>query len=212
MNEPPNDNLRKLIAATAHGDAGAFKRLYDNTSPRLHAVALTMMQDSDLAEDVLQEAFVQVWHRAREYHADRGSVVTWLTTIVRYRAIDMLRKRGRGASIGSLSTVDVDPADIDYLQGISDDGDADQDQLGPLASAISTEENSKLRLCIDRLSNNQQRSISLAFFRGFTHQEVADCLAEPLGTIKSRLRRSLLRLKECLQSLSNGNAVRRGTG
>ncbi len=68
-----------------------------------------------------------------------------------------------------------------------------------------------LRDCIDRLSMNQQRSVTLAFFRGFTHQELADCLAEPLGTVKSRLRRSLSRLKDCLENLGNGNEIRRGT-
>ena len=211
MSDFSNDNLKQLLSATAHGDAKAFKTLYDQTSPRLHAVALTMMRDSDLAEDVLQDAFVQVWHRAGEFHADRGSVLTWLTTIVRYRAIDLLRKRGRDGPSGKISPIDVDPADIDYLQGTNVRGELDPTQAGPLACAMTSEENSLLRDCIDRLSNNQQRSIALAFFRGFTHQELADCLAEPLGTIKSRLRRSLLRLKECLESLGDGNAVRRGT-
>ena len=211
MSEIPSEKLKQLLGATAHGDAIAFKSLYDRTSPRLHAVALTIMRDSDLAEDVLQDAFVQVWHRASDFHADRGSVLTWLTTIVRYRAIDLLRKRGRDRSSSTANPIDIDPAAIDYLQSHTAEDDDDSAQPGPLASAITSEENSRLRDCVDRLSNNQQRSIALAFFRGFTHQELADCLAEPLGTIKSRLRRSLQRLKDCLETLGDGNAVRPGT-
>jgi RNA polymerase sigma-70 factor (ECF subfamily) len=200
MRELSNDKLKQLLRATAQGDGKAFKSFYEATSPKLLAVALTMMRDSALAEDVLQEAFVQVWHRAAEFHADRGSVLTWLTTIVRYRAIDMLRKlRRSGSSRGK--SIDVDPTDMDFLQ--QKDADNDSANIGPLASAISSEENTHVHECVDRLSDNQQKSVALAFFRGFTHQELADCLLEPLGTIKSRLRRSLLRLKECLETLED---------
>ncbi len=211
MSEIPNDKLKQLLRATAQGDAKAFKTLYDETSPRLLAVALTMMRDSGLAEDVLQDAFVQVWHRASDFHADRGSVLTWLTTIVRYRAIDLLRRLRRDGSSGNGPQVNVDPADIDYLQHRNAEDADDGTQPDPLSRAISSDENSRLRNCIDRLSHNQQQSVALAFFRGFTHQELAACLAEPLGTIKSRLRRSLLRLKDCLETLGNGNEIRRGT-
>ena len=210
MSETRNENLKRLLRATAQGDARAFKSLYDETSPQLHAVALTLMRDAGLAEDVLQDAFVQVWHRAGDFHVERGSVFTWLTTIVRYRAIDMLRKRGHDGPGGKTAPIDVDPADIDFLRR-SDAGEAGTQEFGPLAGAISSEENSKLHDCINRLSNNQQRSVALAFFRGLTHQELADCLAEPLGTIKSRIRRSLSRLKECLESLGESNEIRRGT-
>ena len=210
MSATPSENLMQLLGATAQGDARAFKALYDETAPRLHAVAVTMMRDASLAEDVLQDAFVQVWHRAGDFHSERGGVLTWLTTIVRYRAIDMLRRRGHNAAPGNTPPIDVDPADIDYLQR-SDAPDDDSLHVGPLAGAISIEENTQLDDCIDRLSDNLQRSVRLAFFRGFTHQELADCLSEPLGTIKSRLRRSLARLKECLETLGEGNEIRHRT-
>ena len=199
MLETPNDKLKKLLRATAQGDGAAFRTLYDDTSARLFAVALAMMRDNSLAEDVLQDSFVQVWHRASEYHAERGSVLTWLTTIVRYRAIDLLRKRGREGPANKTPPIDVDPLDIDYLANRHHNDD--ETPTGPLASAISFEEQINLHNCVERLSNSQQRSVALAFFNGFTHQELADCLAEPLGTIKSRLRRSLMRLKDCLESL-----------
>ena len=205
----PDEKLKQLLRATAQGDGAAFRALYDETSPRLLAVAYTMMRDSSLAEDVLQDAFVQVWHRASEFHADRGSVLTWLTTIVRYRAIDLLRRRRHGGLSGMSQPINVDPADIDYLRSRDGEDYVDDSEAGPLANAISSEENTNLRDCVERLSNSQQKSIALAFFRGFTHQELADCLAEPLGTIKSRLRRSLLRLKECLKTLEDGIEIRR---
>lgn len=202
MSKVSNEKLEELLRASARGNGAAFKSLYDETAPRLLAVSVTLMQDSALAEDVLQEAFVQIWHRASEYHSDRGSVFTWLTTIVRYRAIDLMRKRRRGRQSGTTSMIDVDPADVDFLQRRNLTGD-DDSQHGPLAAAISSEENTNLRDCVERLSNRQQKSVALAFFRGFTHQELADCLAEPLGTIKSRLRRSLLRLKDCLKNMDD---------
>lgn len=211
MSDSPNEILRNLLRATAQGESAAFRTLYDETSARLFAVALAMLQDSALAEDVLQDAFVQIWHRAGDYHADRGNVLTWLTTIVRYRAIDLLRKRRRGGPADEPRSFDVDPADIDYLLVQDDDTANSGDGTSPLACAISSEENSQLRDCVERLSNSQQKSVALAFFRGFTHKELADCLAEPLGTIKSRLRRSLARLRECLESLEDSIEVRRRT-
>ena len=211
MSEIDNEILQHLLGATARGDTKAFNGLYDETSPRLFAVAVTMMRERALAEDVLQDAFVQVWHRAGDYHVDRGSVLTWMTTIVRYRAIDLLRKRERDGSSGSGGQIDVEPEDLDRLlsqNALADDGVANR---GPLARAVSSEEQSMLRKCIDKLSNNQQQSVALAFFRGLTHQELSTCLAQPLGTIKSRLRRSLMRLKDCLESLGDGIELHRDT-
>jgi RNA polymerase sigma-70 factor (ECF subfamily) len=175
----------------------------------LHAVALALLRDSALAEDALQDAFVQAWHRAGEFHSDRGTVLTWLTTIVRYRAIDILRKRAKGGAPGNLQPVSVDPLSLDFLQQGSGDSD-DDGHRGPLANAIEREESVMLHDCLDRLSNSQQRSVALAFFRGFTHQELANCLAEPLGTIKSRLRRSLARLKDCLQTAGEEYEIQSG--
>ena len=211
MNDTDNERLQRLLGASAQGDANAFNNLYEVTSPRLFAVAITMMHESALAEDVLQDAFVQIWHRARDYHIDRGSVFTWMTTIVRYRAIDLLRKRGRDGSSGSIGSKNVDPEELDKLLNQNVLAENGAVERGPLARAVSSEQRSMLKDCIDGLSNNQQQSVALAFFRGFTHQELSTCLAEPLGTIKSRLRRSLARLKKCLESLGNGNDLRRST-
>ncbi len=208
MESTPKDNTTELLRRTATGDKQAFRQLYEHTSPRLYSVAIQLMTDPRLAEDVLQDAFVQIWHRAKDYHADRGSVFTWLSSIVRYRGIDALRKGGRYGLLGREQPINIDPVDLDYLEvDATDEGHP----AGPLTMAIANEDTSHLRGCIDRLSANQRRSISLAFFRGFTHRELADCLKEPLGTVKSRLRRSLKRLRECLEQLYNGDEVQRGT-
>lgn len=211
MSDTENEQLQKLLGATARGDAMAFNRLYDATAPRLFAVAATLMHESALAEDVLQDAFVQIWHRAGDYHVDRGGVFTWLTTIVRYRAIDLLRKRGRGGSPDSKPPIDVEPEALDKLLSKNALAEEGATERGPLARAITSEEKSMLRTCIDRLSNNQQQSVALAFFRGLTHQELSRCLAQPLGTIKSRLRRSLMRLKDCLEAIGNENDLHNST-
>ena len=207
MSTDTDDRLGNLLRATAHGDAMAFKALYDRSAPRLHAVALTMMRDSELAEDVLQDAFVQIWHRAGDYHADRGSVLAWMTTIVRYRGIDLLRRRRQASQAAGSGQVSIDPAAMDNIREGGTGSELGSGQPGPLARAMSSEVNSLLRDCIKRLSSKQRHSIALAFFRGLTHQELADALAEPIGTIKSRLRRSLKRLKECLEPLDADNAI-----
>jgi RNA polymerase sigma-70 factor (ECF subfamily) len=173
--------LMHLLARTALKDRMAFRRLYDRTSGKLLAVALRLMRDRDRAEDVLQDAFVQIWHRAQDYHALRGTVMGWLVTIVRYRAIDTLRRERLSASDAELVDIE-DPAPT------------------PEAETGAREETDALTECMRRLSPTQRQSISLAFLDGLTHEQLAGRLDSPLGTIKSRIRRSLERLRECLQS------------
>lgn len=185
-----NARLARWLGAAARGDTGAFQKLYDATSAYLFAVAIKLLNDNALAEDVLQEAYVQVWHRAADYHRDRGAVRTWLATIVRYRAIDLIRKRN------TQRTNVVDPSAIAELEQTRQPDDEDDAQ--PLATAMAVEDSRLLRGCLERLSDTQRHSVYLAFFHGLTHSELAQSLAEPLGTIKSRLRRSLTRLKKCL--------------
>ena len=190
MKSETHEQLLGLLSATAAGDRRAFGRLYDMTSPYLYAIALRLVHRRSAAEDVLQDAYVQVWHRAADYHVQRGSVLGWMTALVRYRAIDMLRKNRKGT-----------PLDEDMLSGagaLLDPGDASDPAM---ASAAASEDADFLSECVSRLSGSQRESVALAFFHGLTHAELAQRLALPLGTIKSRLRRSLKRLKECLDDL-----------
>ena len=196
MEQEQNQLLSSLLRNTADGDTLAFRRLYDQTSPLLYAFALQMMHAESAADDVLLDAFVQVWHRASDYHAERGTVMAWMTTIVRYRAIDMLRKQRNDLSLDQ-DTIDATAVQLD----IAGKDTYSSEPGGPMESAMADEDADYLAECLSRLSGAQKQSVALAFFRGMTHQELSDCLAMPLGTIKSRLRRSLMRLKNCLAQL-----------
>ncbi len=195
MDTETNEQLLRLLHATARGDRGAFNLLYKKTSPHLYAIAIRLVHRRSAAEDVLQDAYVQVWHRAGDYHVQRGTVLGWMTALVRYRAIDRLRKRRNNT-----------PFDEESMggpgAGPGDSGDA------ALTSAAANEDAEFLRECVSRLSGSQRESVALAFFHGLTHQELSQHLALPLGTIKSRLRRSLKRLKACLDNLGYKNELR----
>jgi len=176
-------DLVHLVARTAQGDQRSFKILYDQTAPRLHAAANIILRDKQLAEDVMQEAYVQVWHRAADYHSERGQVATWLLSILRYRAIDTLRKLKptRGLGDADLNAVDEDTS------------------AHPYSLALADEDAHRLGECLHSLAVSQRASITLAYFQGLTHQELAERLSTPIGTVKSRIRRGLTRLRECLE-------------
>ena len=189
-NKELNEELLRLLTATAGGDRRAFNQLYDATSPYLFAVAIRLMHRRASAEDVLQDAYVQVWHRAGDYHTQRGTVLGWMTALVRYRAIDMLRKNRKDT-----------PFDPDVHGRAEDLSQAENAGDAALRSAEAGENADFLKECVSRLSGSQRQSVALAFFQGLTHAELALRLAQPLGTVKSRLRRSLKRLKDCLKNL-----------
>lgn len=176
------DELALLIHQTALGDQRAFDRLYRQTSPQMFGVALALLRRRDLAEDVLQEAYVKVWHAASTYQAERGSATTWLGTIVRRCAIDRLRRRRQEG----VSLTEEDWAAI-----------AD-DSPGPLQNVMADADARRLGICLDQLDERQRESVALAFFHGLTHSELAERLASPLGTVKAWVRRGLDRLRSCL--------------
>lgn len=171
-------HLADLMHRCARGDQGAFRELYALTSPQLLALLIRMLRRRDLAEEVLQEAFVSAWRNAPEYTASRGRVFAWLTTIARNRALDELRRTKRAA---------LDPgASLDELpdeEGEETYGDAE-------VRALSA--------CLDALPDGQRRSVQLAYLDGLSHDEIAQALRAPLGTVKSWVRRGLAALKQCL--------------
>lgn len=180
---PDPTELAELIAATVRGDRAAFSRLYGATGPQLFAVALRIVKRRDRAEEVLQDAYVSIWHRARDYDADKGSVLTWMASIVRHRAIDILRR-------------ERPTTPLDDAAGVEAWADT---APGPLDAAIASAEARRVRDCLDRLEGKQREAILLAYYDGLTQEQLAVRLAVPLGTIKSWVRRGLLRLKECLE-------------
>lgn len=178
------ENL-SLLMRTAEGDAVAFRQLYDQTSGKLYAVSLGMMKRRDLAEDAVQDAFVRIWHNAGEYRAEKGVVLTWMISIVRYRCLDLLRSskaRREHLTDGDLDLV-AEPEDHDTPEGALNAGRA----------------RVHIDQCLDELEDQQRHAIQLAYFRGMTHQEVCSQLDLPLGSVKSWIRRGLQQLKRCLE-------------
>jgi RNA polymerase sigma-70 factor (ECF subfamily) len=178
--------LEPLLAAVARGDQAAFAELYALTSPRLFAVLLRILKRNDWAEDALQDCYMRVWRRSESYAPDRGAPLAWLVTIARYRALDVLRARGHQPG-------DAEPEDITELP-LVDAGPRPEDH------AQQSEGLERLRDCLRGLSDEQRRSVLLAYYEGYTHSELADRLATPLGTVKSWVRRGLTQLRTCLEA------------
>lgn len=173
----------RLLSATAQGDRQAFEQLYRETSGKLYAVSLQLLQSKEHAEEALQEAFVRIWHNASEYNSERGTVISWMISIVRYRALDMLR----AAKVRR---------DYSYDQETDDDITTNTPEL----HLFQKRERVKLDDCMDHLEKPQADAITLAYFRGLTHHEVGQQMASPLGSVKSWIRRGLERLKRCLDA------------
>ena len=184
---PPDDRAQidaRLLQRMARRDRAACAELYDRFSRPLHATALRIVQDRAEAQDLVHDVFITLWNKAGEFDASRGSAFAWAVTLLRNRAIDRVRTRRRR---GDLLTASA-PADLGY-----DEHPASADDtavLGDQASAV--------RAAVAALPAEQQRALELAFFSGLTQQEIAAKLSEPLGTVKARIRRGLLKLREAL--------------
>jgi len=171
----------ELIVAVQRGSRAALKRLYELESRRLYGVALAILRRPELAADALQDAFIQVWQNAQSFSAARGSAAAWLTGIVRYRALDAVRK-------GRREVLSDDPALGDRAE--------EPDLLERLDRRLAGD---ALKRCLDTLEEKQRRSILLAFVEGLSHAEIAARLNAPLGSVKSWVRRGLLALRSCLE-------------
>ncbi|MCW5621114.1 MAG: sigma-70 family RNA polymerase sigma factor [Burkholderiales bacterium] len=177
-------DLAALIARCALRDRHAFARLYQNSAARLYAVALRIVRRHDWAEDILQESFISIWNHITEYSAQKSAPMTWMTTIVRNRALDWLRRP------------DVERGSEDYdvlVQTIPDQA------FGP-GERLQTDRTTRaLSECMETLSAQQRQSLALAYVHGLSHVQLAAHLREPLGTVKTWVRRGLERLRDCLE-------------
>jgi len=185
MDDPQATGLTStgvLIEAVARGSRGALKRLYELESRRLYGVALRIVRRPETAADVLQEAFIQVWQNAKSFSAERGAGAAWLTGVVRFRALDAVRKLGR--------------------EVLSDDPALGDEALEPgvIEQIDAKAEAGALKRCLALLDDRSRRCVVLAFVEGFSHAEIAERLAAPLGSVKSWVRRGLLALRSCLES------------
>jgi RNA polymerase sigma factor (sigma-70 family) len=177
--------LVELLAHTALADQLAFAELYRLTAAHLYAVALRILREAAVAEEVLQEAFVSIWHHAGSYVAAKSQPLTWLTSIVRNRCLDQLRRR-----VPDTFAID----DEDESMTLRDTGPT------PLELLVEGADARAVRACVEALDSGQKQALALAFYRGLSHAELAAHLHEPLGTVKSWVRRGLERLKACLDA------------
>lgn len=178
------EDLNALIARVALRDRRSFDQLYALTSGRLFAVALRIMKDRAEAEDVLQEAFIRIWQKSDSFRPGQAKAISWLITIVRNLAIDKLRAR----------QMPVAPMEMAH--------DVADDKPNPETETSNTETRAQLDACLEQLEKTRALAVRSAYVDGFTYQELADRFDTPLNTIRTWLRRSLLRLRNCLEQAS----------
>jgi RNA polymerase sigma-70 factor, ECF subfamily len=183
----PNDELRELLLACSKRDQSAFARLYEATSAKLFGVALRMLRREDWAEEVLQDCFISIWNNAASYSASLSAPMTWMTSIVRNRCLDWLRR----PRIEIQMTGDQDAVD-GYFDSVP------SETPGPFELIQSKSDARALTRCLEQLDGKQRDVIVLAFYEGLTHTELATRLQHPLGTVKTWVRRGLAQLRDCL--------------
>jgi RNA polymerase sigma-70 factor (ECF subfamily) len=183
-----NDAITELMARCALRDQRAFAELYRQTSAKLYGVAIRILRRQDWAEEVLQESFVNIWNHIADYSTSRSAPMTWMTAIVRNRALDWLRRPN------------LERGDEDYdllVEALPDDAPGPEALLGMSRDARALADSLK------QLSGNQRQTIMLAYAHGLSHGELASHLKEPLGTVKTWIRRGLDRLRGCMDGKIN---------
>ena len=187
MAESQEEIDKAMLARAARGDQAAFAQLYDRLSGPLYSLAVRMLGDPAEAQDALQDVSLQIWRRAAKYDAEQSSVFSWAMLMTRSRVIDRLRARVRRSRIVVSSTDDVNDthaaADASVAETVTDTVDRNDEAV-------------RVRSIVNKLPPEQRQAIELAFFSDLTHHEIAEQLNQPLGTIKARIRRGLLKLRE----------------
>jgi RNA polymerase sigma-70 factor, ECF subfamily len=179
----PAPALDELLSRSAQRDQQAFAALYKASAPKLFAVAVRITRRRDWAEEVLQESYVSIWHHAQGYDPGKSAPMTWMTTIVRNRALDWLRRPR-----------ETESNDVDALiAAVPDDSPGPEDVYAQMQDA------GRISECLGDLTDDQRQSITLAFFHGMSHGELASQVGKPLGTVKTWIRRGLDRLKACME-------------
>lgn len=173
--------LVQALHRVASGDRAALSELYSATSAKLFGVCLRILPDREEAEDALQEAYLTVWRNAGRFDAGRASPITWLVAVTRNRALDRLRGR---------KAVPLEPLELA--------AEVPDPAIGADLSAEQGQESARLGTCLRTLDGQDNILIRAAFFQGSTYSELAGRASLPLGTVKSRIRRALLKLRECL--------------
>lgn len=176
--QPEQPELAPLLSATAKGDRQAFHTLYRFTAPRLLGLCLKLLFDRDQAEDVLQDTWIRIWHRAGDYHEQRGTPLTWMMSIARHLCLDLLRAQKR--ENGTMA-------------------EEDELQVGPLTLNEQLDTLTLLSQHLNELSDQQRECVLHVYYRGLTHAELATHMDMPLGTVKSWVRRGMQNLQQSLR-------------
>lgn len=176
-----------LIRLIAEGREEALSKLYDRYNRLVYSLAIYILEDPQTAEEVTQDVFVRIWENAGSYRMERAQVSTWLTSIARHRAIDVLRRQGVRPEGHSVTWDDLIPAEVPKLDGRNPEDAADQSLL-----------RDRVQQAIRALPAEQQAALKLAFFYGYSHSQIAAQLGEPLGTIKTRIRMAMQKLRGIL--------------
>lgn len=180
--KPPRSQLDRLLTDIGNGDESAFAELYQLTSAKLLSVALRILNDREVAEEVLQECYVRIWDRANDFDPAIARPITWMAAIVRNRAIDEVRKRG--------NRVFTDDQVLENLES---------DDEHPLEALGRQEDVERLLRCLDGLEAEKRQIVKLAYLEGMSREALAKKFGRPEGTIKTWLHRSLAQLKGCLE-------------
>lgn len=170
-----------LLASVAKGDEAAFERLYAATRAKLFGVVLRILRRQDLAEEVVQEAYVKIWNSAGQFNPALASPITWMVSIARNRAIDVVRKR-------SEASIEDEPAAMEVASDTPD----------PLARKEMTEELKRILECVGQLDPERQRLVLLAYYNGWSREQLSAKFNTPLNTVKTWLRRSMIDIRQCL--------------
>ncbi len=178
-----NEQLKALLAACTLKDRRAFAQLYEMTSAKLYGVILRILVRDAWAQDCLQEAYIKIWNSADSYRPYLAAPTTWMATIARNQALDLLRRQRR----------EVQMAEPEKLLEASDS------KMMPLERLQQSDEGRRLNDCLERIKSQQRQVIALAYFKGLTHEELASQTGTPLGTVKTWIRRGLEQLKRCLE-------------
>jgi RNA polymerase sigma-70 factor, ECF subfamily len=174
-------DLVGLLAAVANGDEAAFERLYEATRAKLYGVLLRILGRPELADEVMQETYLKVWKMAGKFDPNLASPITWMVAMARNRAIDIVRKRGE-------LSIEEEPEAMAVAA----------ETPPPLARREMTEELKRLLACLGKLDPEKQRIVLLAYYSGWSREQLAKKLDIPVNTIKTWLRRSLLEVRACL--------------
>jgi RNA polymerase sigma-70 factor (ECF subfamily) len=175
----------QLVRQVAQGDRDAFAALYDLYAKPLYSLILRILSDPKEAEDVLQEVFLQLWEKAGAFDEAAGKPFSWVVTMTRNKAIDRIRSRQRRSRLFEEASGSIEATA--------------SETAAPAPIGVEQDEAAQIRTALNALPKEQRQAIEMAFFRGLTHSEIAEALREPLGTVKARIRRGMLQLRDYLE-------------